>query len=192
VLRRPASIPPRFVSFAWRYRGCARSFAPTGLRTPSACGPGLLGHPGSCRDLTAEITGFSQVPGRALLCTCPGLIPRGTLDARPLRRRGCCLPFTPRRRLPEQLASRGCLPRPAHSLSTLRHAGYPDATQDSLPVGGHPLPGRIHTYWARFEGFQFLSIAFSFLPSQIYPGARSVSSPGQIKRARMSSNSPGP
>jgi hypothetical protein len=63
VLRRPESIPPRFVSFAWRYRGCARSFAPTG------CGRPLLwawtiGLPEPSRDSTAEISGFSQVPGR--------------------------------------------------------------------------------------------------------------------------------
>src|SRR4029077_2311523 len=37
------------------------------------------------RDLTAEISGFSQVPGWTLLCTCPGLIhPGGPLHARPL------------------------------------------------------------------------------------------------------------
>ena len=26
VLRRPAAIPPHFVSFAWRYLGCTRCF----------------------------------------------------------------------------------------------------------------------------------------------------------------------
>src|SRR4051794_21466068 len=105
VLRRPESIPPRFVSFAWRYRDCARRFAPTG------CGRPLLwawtiGLPEPSRDLTAEISGFSQVPGRTPLCTCPGLAPRGTLDARPLQRRECCLPLVPRRRLPDPV-SRG-------------------------------------------------------------------------------------
>jgi len=63
VLRRPESIPPRFVSFAWRYRGYARSFAPTG------CGRPLLwawtiGLPEPSRDSTAESSGLSQVPGR--------------------------------------------------------------------------------------------------------------------------------
>ena len=33
---------------------------------------------------------------------------------------------------------RGSFPRPARSLSTLRRAGCPDATQDSLPAGGQP------------------------------------------------------
>lgn len=44
--------------------------------------------------------------------------------------------------------------------------GYLDATQDSLPVGGQPLPGRIGTYWVHYEGFPVLSTAFSFPPSQ--------------------------
>ena len=46
-------------------------------------------------------------------------------------------------------------------------AGYPDATQDSLPVGGQPLPGRIRTYRVHYEGFPVLSSAF-FLPP--FPG----------------------
>ena len=54
-------------------------------------------------------------------------------------------------------------------------AGYPAATQDSLPVGGQPLPGRTWTYWVHDEGFQVLSIAYAFLPSQASPGARGVS-----------------
>ena len=76
------------------------------VRTPSACGPGLIDHPGSNRDSTAEITGFSQVPGRTPMCTCPGLIPRGTPDARPIRRRGDSLPLVPRHRLPDLDLSR--------------------------------------------------------------------------------------
>jgi len=35
---------------------------------------------------------------------------------------------------------RGSITRPASSLSTLRSNGYPNATQDSLPGGGHPYP----------------------------------------------------
>jgi hypothetical protein len=65
-----------------------------------------FGHPEPNRDLTAETSGFSQVPGRTPLCTCPGLIPRGTLDARPIRRRGDSLPLVPRRRLPDLDLSR--------------------------------------------------------------------------------------
>ena len=65
-----------------------------------------FGHPEPSRDLTAETSGFSQVPGRTPLCTCPGLIPRGTPDARPIRRRGYSLPLVPRRRLPDLDLSR--------------------------------------------------------------------------------------
>ena len=36
---------------------------------------------------------------------------------------------------------RGSITRPASSLPTLRSAGYPNATQDSLPGGGQPYPG---------------------------------------------------
>lgn len=38
---------------------------------------------------------------------------------------------------------RGSIARLSDSLSTLRSAGYPDATQDSLPAAGHALPGGI-------------------------------------------------
>ena len=34
------------------------------------------------------------------------------------------------------------------------------------------MPGRTYTYQVHYEGFQFLSIAFSVLPSQVYPGAK--------------------
>ncbi|OQB37614.1 MAG: hypothetical protein BWY09_01564 [Candidatus Hydrogenedentes bacterium ADurb.Bin179] len=36
---------------------------------------------------------------------------------------------------------RGSIARLSDSLSTLRSAGCPDATQDSLPAAGHALPG---------------------------------------------------
>lgn len=53
---------------------------------------------------------------------------------------------------------------PLQSLEAVHHGphtrclrfaawGYLHATQDSLPVGGHPLPGRIRTYWVYYEGF---------------------------------------
>ena len=39
-------------------------------------------------------------------------------------------------RLPLDSVFRGSITRPTHSLSTLRSAGHPDATQDSLLAGG--------------------------------------------------------
>jgi len=97
----------------------------------------------------------------------------------------------PRRRLPN-LGLSGPL---YHGLHTrcLRFAapGYPDATQDSLPVGGQSLPGRVLTYRVHYEGFPFLSIAFSFPPSQAWPGARHVAwGVSPRKRAPNKSKSP--
>jgi len=102
VLRHPEPFPPRFVFLRLavpRLRPLLRS---PRVRTHSLWGPGPFDHPGPSRDLTAEVTGLSQVPGRTPLCTCPGLLPRGILWARPIRHRRCCLPFIPRRRLPDQ------------------------------------------------------------------------------------------
>ena len=39
ALRRPAAIPPHFVSFVWQYLGCTRCFAPK--RTSEPLGPGV-------------------------------------------------------------------------------------------------------------------------------------------------------
>jgi len=99
------------------------------------CGPGLWS-PGAQPGLGRG--DLRVLPGSwaTLSCTCPGLIPRRTRGARPIRRRGCCLPFTPRRRLPDSV-SRGWLPRPAHSLSTLRSGGLP-RRDARLASGGWP------------------------------------------------------
>lgn len=141
--------------------------------------------------MTAEITGFSQVPGRALLCACPGLIPRGTLDARPIQRREDSLPLVPRRRLPDQNLSR--LITTAYTLAVYASTrGLPRRYARLASGGRPPLLGRIRTYWARYEGFQVLSNACSFLPSQAWPGARNlfwtysgpILSPLKIRRVR--------
>lgn len=84
VLRRPEPIPPRFVSFAWRYRDCARYFAPTGCRRPLPVDLDFIGDP-------EPNPGFDRGDLRVL----PGSwvdptvympwahTPRGTLDTRP-------------------------------------------------------------------------------------------------------------
>jgi hypothetical protein len=64
---------------------------------------------------------------------------------------------------------RGSITRPAHSLSTLRNAGYPIITQDSLPVGGQPLPGGISTHWVPHAISEQLPVAHSKRPG--FPGA---------------------
>ena len=178
MLRRPESFPPRFVSFAWQYRECRRWFAPTG------CGRSLLwawtfGHPEPNRDSFAEISGFSQVPGRTPSCTCPGRIPRGTLHARPSSAQRMLPSAHPTTSAPLFSLSRLVTTACTLAVYASWRGPLPSATQDSLPVGGQPLPGRIRTYQVHYEGFPFLSIAFSFLPSLAYPGARGVSSKGR-------------
>ena len=49
------------------------------------------------------------------------------------------------------------------SLSTLRSAGYPDPTQDSLPVAGQALLDGVHTRKVSVKGFKVVDyISFPF------------------------------
>ena len=163
MLRRPESIPPRFVSFAWRYRDGGRCFAPPGYGR-FGLEAWTFDLPEPTRDWIAEISGFSQVPGQTPLCTCPGRVPRGTLGARPIQRRGCCLPRVPQRRLPDARS----LEAGYHGLHTrcLRFAttGYPATTQDSLPVGGHPCRVGFGPTGSATKGFRINSLHPSPLP----------------------------
>jgi len=68
ALRRPAAIPPHFVSFAWRYLGCTRCFR---SRADECAAEAWSWSPGiSSRELAEERTGFSQVPGESQLSVC--------------------------------------------------------------------------------------------------------------------------
>lgn len=67
ALRHPGPLPPRFVSFAGRYRECDRSFVPPDYGRPPL-EAWTFGLPEPNRDSLAEISGLSQVPGRTLLC----------------------------------------------------------------------------------------------------------------------------
>ena len=79
-----------------------------------------------------------DLPGswRTPLCTCPARGPRRVPSARPSSTLGCCLPSYQGRRHSRRQTYRGSVTRPMHSLSTLRSAGCPDTTQDSLPAAG--------------------------------------------------------
>ena len=148
--------PSRRVSFpslggttpALRFRISLRAATP-------AQGPGVLGagypNPALCRRGDDRV---SQVPGEppcehALLPSDPG----GTKRARPIAARRCSLPRLLRRRLPRQLDFRGSMTRPAHSLCTLRSAGYPNATQHSLPAAGQLCRAGLATRWVPMKGF---------------------------------------
>ena len=67
-------------------------------------------------------------------------------------------PLVQRRRLQQQYF-RGSVAWLPDSLSTLRSAGYPDTTQDSLPAAGQALPGGTCTHKGSYE--RFLSASFS-------------------------------
>ena len=175
VLRRPESFPPRFVFLRLavpRLRPLIRSHR---ARTHSVCGPGPLvfrGPPGiSPRRAQGFIPGSWASP---LVC-----MPWADTPEDP-RRQATTAPRMLPSVHPTTSAPRTC------SLSRLITTAYTlavYASQVGLPrfharlaPGGWPaLPGRIRTYWARNEGFQVLSTAFSFLPSQAWPGARGVS-----------------
>ena len=169
----PSSIPPHFVSFAWRYRRCAHCWLPRGEGT-FARGPGRVDLPAPTRRLSAETMGSPRflgvpwygyavvhVPGRA---PAPGQYGVGVLS-----------PLGTTATTSATRTFRGSIPRPSHSLSTLRSARCRDTTQDSLPAGGQPLPGGIRTRRAPFRRFQVsvdvLSTS-SVLLLQAYPGAR--------------------
>ena len=86
-----------------------------------------------------------------------------------------------------------------HSLSTLRRPGYPSTTQDSLPAGDQPLPGRIPTCQVRFRRFQKLhdshhviSFPSSRLSLSHVGWARAVTRPGlpQIRTCALTHTAP--
>ncbi|MCA9023048.1 MAG: hypothetical protein KDA74_23025 [Planctomycetaceae bacterium] len=53
------------------------------------------------------------------------------------------LPLKRKRKLQHEILFRGSIAWLLDSLSTLRSAGYPNATQDSLPAATQALPGEI-------------------------------------------------
>ena len=175
MLRRPEPIPPRFVSFAWQYRGCARCFAPTG------CGRPLLW---AWTDWTPGVQpGFHRGDLRVLpgSWTSPNVcMPWADTPEDPRRQANTAPKMLPSVH-PTTSAPRTCslsrLITTAYTLAVYAsRLGLPQLHHARLASGGWPpLPGRVRTYKARDEGFQVLSIAYSFLPSQASPGARDVS-----------------
>lgn len=66
------------------------------------------------------------------------------------------LPLKRKRKLRRVFLFRGSIASLLNSLSTLRKAGYPDLTQDSLPAAGWALPGGI-TPLGSCERFQVIN-----------------------------------
>jgi hypothetical protein len=167
-------LPPRFVSFAWRYRTLSSRFAPAVGRTVATAGQGSF--------LPAALTTGSLVRRRQDL---PGswatpvdgrhaLGPRTDPRARPFSAQGCCRRSSEQRRLRRIASFRGSITRLPYSLSMLRGLGRPrNLAQDSLPAGGQPLPGRILTCQVRSRRFQCLSSRCYISPSSRFLLARS-------------------
>ena len=125
-------VPPRFVTFAWRYLCCALSPVLTAALGRFRCSEG----PSLIRFFSRGDVRVSQVPGGSPVPTRPALRPRWASEPRH------CGPSV----LPSALGTawafstttsfRGSITRLTGSLSTLRSPGLPGSTQDSLPAGG--------------------------------------------------------
>ena len=143
ALRRPAAIPPHFVSFAWRYLGCTRCFAPQ--RTSEPLGPGVGNPVSPAGSSPRSEQGSPKFLGNH---DCP-------FAHVPIRRRQDCLHQTitvaaawplviEGQKLPRKVFRRS-IAWLSDSLSTLRRTGYPHTTQDSLPAAGQALPDGLST-----------------------------------------------
>ena len=154
------------------------SFALAGGGTPSAREPGPLiagGPSGTIPRRQWGLPGSWMNPFVFAPLSDPGGISAPSLcGASMLPRTSSSVPAPP------MAAFRGSITRLARSLSTLRRAGHPTATQDSLPAGGWPLPGGTSTRWVQSERFRdgyFITSPFPRLilaqgASQLIPGVR--------------------
>ena len=131
-------------------------FQPGGLPSPACLTRSRRGLPGSWANPRVRSPQVSD----------PGRTPR----ARPVSAQGVLPPPPERRRPPQIVISRLNLAALALAVYALQR-GSPRTTQDSLPAGGQPLPGRAFTCWVRSRRFQ-CSLSRLHLPLlQAYPGA---------------------
>ena len=101
---------------------------------------------------------ISQVPGESQLsvCTCSKPTPAGLFA--PYHYGAAAWPLDPQvQRLPRKVFRRP-IAWLSDSLSTLRRVGYPDPTQDSLPVAGQALSGGLSTHKIPLKGFRVVSL----------------------------------
>ena len=131
------SIPLHFVSFIPRYRRDAlaslQRITDIGVRRP-----GLFSRSpktGSFRRRRQDLPGSLTNPNAYM----PLFLDPGGACSQARTTARCCLPLSQRRRPPRCGLFGARSQRPTRSLSTLRSAGYPDTTQDSLPAGGSSL-----------------------------------------------------
>jgi hypothetical protein len=156
------SVPPHFVSFAWRYLAFTRS-----VRSPAdECAAGAWSwSPGdSGREFHEETTGSPKFLGTP---PCPFAHVQSTPAG--LRTPDHCgaaaWPLVcQQQRLPRRVFRRS-IAWLSNWLSTLRSAGYPDTTQDSLPAAGQALPDGLCTRRVPLKSFRVVSLHL-ILPSQ--------------------------
>ncbi len=159
-------IPPHFVALTWRYLRVHSFFSLPGGRVRRR-GLELLSRylqPGVRRgnDRISQVPGEPQVSVRHVQSTLAGLLAPdhyGTA-ARPL--------VSEQQRLPRKVFRRS-IAWLSDSLSTLRSAGYPRPTQDSLPAVGQTLLDGLSTRRVPMKGFRVLATSHPPLPS--LPGA---------------------
>ena len=156
-------VPPHFVSFAWRYRACARASLPAAASAPP---PGLGCSTGCPSRLScAETTRSPRFLGSPPVCMPRSLTPASS--SRPAVLGVSTRPsiFLTMSALAGTI-SRGSITRPAHSLCTLRRADRSATTQHAVPAGGQPLPGGLEYPLGSIE--RFLRFRLTSLPP--FPG----------------------
>jgi len=129
-------------------------FAPCSVACDAA-GQGCFAHCSGIpfSGIQVETTGPPTFLGNPLVpMPCSPTPAEPTCQAITTRRRGPRLNHDEGSRV--QSVFRGSITRPWYSLSTLRSAGYPDTTQDSLPAAGLALPGGFGYPQGSIERFQ--------------------------------------
>src|SRR5690606_33284354 len=114
----------------------------SGLMLPDRAWSPYPGTPSACLDGDQQL---SQVPVRPS-CVFALLYDSGRASAPRPCGASVLPPPCPTTEAPANPLFRSSVTRLSHSLSTLRSPGHPGATQDSLPVGGYPLPDGIRTH----------------------------------------------
>src|SRR6516225_44595 len=159
-------IPPHFVAFVWRYLRVHSFFSLPGGRVRRR-GLELVTRypqPGFRRgnDRISQVPGEPQVSVRHVQSTPAGLLApdQYSAAARPL--------VSEQQRLPRKVFRRS-IAWLSDSLSTLRSAGCPRPTQDSLPAVGQTLLDGLSTRRVPMRGFRVSTTSHPPLPS--LPGA---------------------
>jgi hypothetical protein len=163
-------FPPRSVSFAGRHLACALSSSLPCARTQLARAWALFREP-PLFPLTRKAL---DLPGSWGTSAC---VPRSRTPVEPQRQVFLGASVLPSATMTASASttriSRGSIPRPACSLSTLRSQSLPCATQDSLPAGDQPYRTGLYPPQGPSRRFQ-QCFNSSLPPPPSFPGAPQV------------------